>query len=57
MLEKAVLLEEVLTTIINDEIAAVEVAVERSRTFLPLQYSSSRLSYFPAIKRINARID
>ena len=54
MLEKAALLEEILITIINDEIAAVKVAVESSRT---LQYSSSRLSYFPASKRINARID
>ncbi|KAI9436258.1 CHAT domain-containing protein [Lactarius indigo] len=49
MVEKVDRLKEILTTVQNGKITDVEVAVERSRTLLPLQYSNDRFSYFPAI--------
>ena len=48
MIEKMKRLSDILTTIKNDEMMDVEAAVNRSRTLLPSQHSSNRLSHLPA---------
>ncbi|KAH8990050.1 CHAT domain-containing protein [Lactarius hatsudake] len=48
-LEKTELLKEILGTIPDVEITEVEAAVQLGRTLLPLQHSSDRLWYLPAI--------
>ena len=49
ILEKVHHLEDILVTIVNDEITGIEAAVELSRSLHPLQEANSQWSFLPSL--------